>query len=120
WRALAKVGAAIETPLTLAAADAPLDDVLNRLCDQLNDALDSFDPARITVDRGRVVLTSDSLARRRVVTAVYDLHKIIALHRRTVLYERDQPSDDEIAEIWLNILMESIDPDGWRNLGGGT
>jgi hypothetical protein len=115
--ALEMIGVEPDTPVTVTRPDIPAARAIDLVAAALGDGIDT--PVW-TVRNGRIEFTSDEAMREKTETVVYDVRDLLK-SEATMLLDMGQPyiiaPDD-----WrfLAFIEESVDPDGWQDVGGDT
>lgn len=147
WDSLDEIGVSREDPISLNLTNVPLETVLNRVMEKATD--DPLNKADWAVSDGVVMIASDEALRRNTVLVIYDIRDLLIdipdydqvpqIDLQSVLQsgeggsgqspfrddqqgvnDEDRRTLEERTDEIIDIIIEQIDPDGWRDRGGET
>lgn len=148
WDALDRIGVSREDPISLSLTNVPLRVVLDRVMEKATD--DPLNKADWAVSDGVIMIASDEALRRNTVLVIYDIRDLLIdipdydqvpqIDLQSVLQsgqgggsgqspfrdnqqdlnDQDRRSLQERTDEIIDIIIEQIDPDGWRDRGGET
>ena len=145
WLSLEDIGIDQETPVTLKLSAVPVETVLDRVLDKVSDP---DLPASWAITDGILTIASDEVLRRNTTLEIYDIRDLLIevpdyedapeFDLQSVLQagqggggggqspfsgqtqDRERVPRGERVQQITDIVQNTIDPDGWTDLGGDT
>jgi type II secretory pathway component GspD/PulD (secretin) len=147
WATLDELGISPDSTVSLKLSNAPIETILNRVVEKVSP--DDLSRAGWAVENGIVVIASDEALRKNTILRIYDVRDLLievpdyedapeidlqqAIQSgrggggaqspfRNTNQQQDvdrKPLDERIDDL-LALVMDNVDPDGWRENGGDT
>jgi type II secretory pathway component GspD/PulD (secretin)/tetratricopeptide (TPR) repeat protein len=157
WKALDFIGVGPDDAVTLSLNDVSVENVLDRVLQQLGDG---YDRPQWSIQDGIVSVSSEESLRRNTATLVYDIRDLLfevpyfgnapdmdlarAMSQAATppagggagnfggrsggpspvfgdpAADKQRPDRQEIVDQIVGIIQETVDPAGWRDMGGDT